>query len=110
MLKLLQKFRANKTLAEHRATDDIKYNKFIRSMLPSSIEQKPDRLIVNDNRLVKSIIVGVPRGTKPGYPAKISGDFLDDIMALSSKNCVISYSFGCLLYTSDAADDLTRVD
>lgn len=63
-------------------------------MLPSSIEEKPDRLIVNDNRLVKSIIVGVPRGTKPGYPAKISGDFLDDIMALSSKNCVISYSFG----------------
>jgi hypothetical protein len=94
------RYEGNKTLAEHTATNDQKYIKFIRSMLPSSIEEKPDRLIVNDNRLVKSIIVGVPRGGKPGYPARISGDFLDDIMALSSKNCVISYSFGVVPISS----------
>lgn len=107
-IKLLSKFRANKTLAEHRATDDIKYNKFIRSMLPSSIEEKPDRLIVNDNRLVKSIIVGVPRGGKPGYPARISGEFLDDIMALSSKNCVISYSFGVVPISSEESINMAE--
>ena len=93
-MNILQKFKANKQLAEQTATNDQKYIKFIRSMLPSSIEEKPDKLVVNDNRLVKSIIVGVPRGTKPGYPARISHNFLDDIMALSSKNCIISYSFG----------------
>ena len=93
-INIFKKFKADKQLAEQIATNDQKYIKFIRSMLPSSIEEKPDKLIVNDNRLVKSIIVGVPRGTKPGYPARISGNFLDDIMALSSKNCVISYSFG----------------
>jgi hypothetical protein len=83
-------------LANHMAANDMRYIKFLKSMLPQSIEEKPDRIIVNDNRFVRCIVVGVPRGTKPGYPANISSDFLDDIMALSSKNCVISYSFAVI--------------
>ncbi len=98
MFKLFNKIKEDKVLASHKADVQMRYNtehtNFIRAMLPQSIEEKPDMIVVNDHTLVRSIVVGVPRGTKPGYPAKIRPEFLDDLLALSSKNCTISYSFG----------------
>ena len=84
---------SNVLLAQQEASEEMKQIKFIRSMLPVSIEETPDMIVINGNIFVKCYILGVQRGMRAGFPAKLRDTLLEEISMLSSDKAVIAYSF-----------------
>ncbi len=85
---------SNILLAQQEASEEMKQIKFIRSMLPVSIEETPDMILINGNIFVKCYVLGVQRGMRAGFPAKLRDTLLEEISMLSSDKAVIAYSFG----------------
>ncbi len=84
---------SNVLLAQNKASEELKQLKFIRAMLPVSIEETSDMIVINNNIFVKLYILGVQRGMRAGFPAKLRDTILEELSMLSSEKAVISYSF-----------------
>ena len=88
-----QNEQAKTAFASMQVDLEMKKLRFIRNMLPASIEEKDDLIVINDNIFVRCYIVGVQRGLRVGFPPKLKDTLLDKISMLSVDGAVISYAF-----------------
>lgn len=67
-----------------------------RKVAPTLIQEYSDHIVINQNILVKSIIIGVPHFGQVGYPKKMSARLIDELLSLSTAGFTIAYSF-CII-------------
>ena len=84
---------SNFILAQQKASEELKQLRFVRSMLPVSIEETPDMIVINRNIYIRCYVLGVQRGLRPGFPAELKDTVLEELSMLSSEDAVVSYSF-----------------
>jgi hypothetical protein len=100
---------ANFMLAQQQAVEELKQLRFVRAMLPVSIEETPDMVIINRNIFIRCYVLGVQRGLRPGFPVQIRDGVLEELSMLSSENSVISYAFELVpISTSDSLDEAEK--
>ncbi len=100
---------SNILVAQNKASEELKQLRFVRSMLPVSIEETPDKIIINGNIFVKLYVLGVQRGMRAGFPAKLRDTVLEEISMFSSDKAVISYSFEVVpIATQESLDEVEK--
>ena len=93
LIRKKRKVQADLALAKLKATEEMKQLKFVRAMLPVSIEETPDKIIINDNIFIRCYVLGIQRGMRAGFPTKLDDAVLEELGMLSSENAIISYCF-----------------
>jgi len=70
------------------------WSEISRKIAPSSIQEYPDHILIDDHTYIQCIIAGVPSFEAKGYPKRIDPSLLDRLLDISSENYTITYTIG----------------
>ncbi len=96
-MKLLEKFRNKATVAVMQADEKRYFDNLPRIIGPSTIEEFPRYIKINDTLLCRCIVAGIPPTSDlSGYPSELNPRVIDELMGLSNDGYKIAYSFAVL--------------
>jgi len=96
-IKILEKFKNKISVAKMAADRQIYFDSLPRIMGPSTIEEMPRYIVINDETLARCIVAGIPPTSDiSGYPGDLNPRVIDELMSLSSSGYKIAYSFAAI--------------
>jgi hypothetical protein len=96
-MKLLQRLKNKVAVATMNAEKQMYFDSLPRIIGPSSIEEMPRYIKINDETFARCIVTGIPPTSDlSGYPADLNPRVIDDLMNLSSSGYQIAYSFAVI--------------
>uniref|UniRef100_A0A6M3M6M3 Putative ATPase domain containing protein n=2 Tax=viral metagenome TaxID=1070528 RepID=A0A6M3M6M3_9ZZZZ len=95
-----------------RITDEKRYwNQICRQIAPTTIEELSTNLIINNNEIVVTIVLGVPpieSNATDGFPKRISDRLTDQFQELKLTNCTLAISSTLIPIPPHTATDMVE--
>jgi hypothetical protein len=96
-MNFLEKIKNKITVATMEADRQMYFDSLPRIIAPSTIEETPRYIKINDESFARCIVTGIPPTSDiSGYPADLNPRVIDELMNLSSSGYQIAYSFAVI--------------
>ena len=96
-MRFLEKLKNKVAVATMNAERQMYFDSLPRIIGPSTIEEMPRYIKINDETFARCIVAGIPPTSDlSGYPADLNPRCIDELMNLSSSGYQIAYSFAVL--------------
>ncbi len=96
-MKLFNKLKNKIAVATMTAERQMYFDDLPRIIGPSSIEELPRYILINDSTFARCIVAGIPPTSDiSGYSADLNPRVIDELMNLSSSGYQIAYSFAVI--------------
>ncbi len=96
-MKLLEKFKRKAAVAVMQADEKRYFESLPRIIGPSTIEEFPRFIKINNELYARCIVAGIPPTSDlSGYPSELNPRVIDELMGLSNDGYKIAYSFAVL--------------
>jgi hypothetical protein len=115
---MFQKLKQLKINAMHRSskavrvTDEKRYwNHICRQIAPPTIEELSTNLIINNNELVVTVVLGIPpleSNATDGFPKRMSDRLTDQFQELKLTNCTLAISSTLIPIPPHTATDMVE--
>jgi len=94
IMKLLQRLKSKIAVATMQADKELYFKDISRVIAPSTIEELPQYIKINNEILARCIVAGIPPILDiSGYPSDMKSSVVDELLALSEDGYRIAYSF-----------------
>lgn len=96
-MKIFDKLKNKIAVATMQAEKQMYFDALPRIVGPSSIEERPTHILINDSTFARCIVAGIPPTSDiSGYSADLNPRVIDELMNLSSSGYQIAYSFAVI--------------
>ena len=96
-MKFLDKLKNKVVVATMQADKKMYFDSLSRIIAPSTIEEFPRYIKINDETFARCIVAGIPPTSDiSGYSADLNPRVIDELMNLSSSGYQIAYSFAVI--------------
>jgi hypothetical protein len=96
-MNIFQKLKRKVAVATMEADKELYFDHLPRVIAPSTIEEFPTHIRINNETMARCIVAGIPPTSDlAGYPADLNPRVIDDLMNLSSSGYQIAYSFAVI--------------